>query len=167
MRCGFCQPVSEYASSLRNGRRPFRNDELHQTTNWKSLLTCVAPDGRGGIYAVWSFMLIKRQRPGDVFCVASHGAKVMAEYAGTVLPRGVIANDAGMGLDGSGADGLPVLAASGVPGETMSSDSARIGDALSTWNDGVISAVNRPAEARGVRVGMRSSEAARLMLGDR
>jgi len=43
MRCGFCQPVSEYASSLRNGRRPFRNDELHQTTNWKSLLTCVAP----------------------------------------------------------------------------------------------------------------------------
>ncbi len=43
MRCGFCQPVSECASSLRNGRRPFRNDGLHQTTNWKNLLTYVAP----------------------------------------------------------------------------------------------------------------------------
>lgn len=71
---------------------------------------------RGGIYAVWYFMLIKQPRPADVFCVASHGAKVMADYASTVAPRGVIANDAGMGLDRSGADGLPTLNDKGVSG---------------------------------------------------
>lgn len=125
----------------------------------------VAPaDGRGGIYAVWSFMLVKQPRPKDVFCVASHGAKVMADYASTVMPRGVIANDAGMGLDGSGADGLPALNDKGVPGATVSADSARIGDAMSTWNDGVISAVNELAAAKGVRVGMPAQDAARLML---
>ncbi len=43
MRCGFCQPAGKYDSSLRNGRRPFRNDKLHQTTGWKNLPTCVAP----------------------------------------------------------------------------------------------------------------------------
>ena len=121
--------------------------------------------GKGGIYAVWSFMLVKEPRPKDVFCVASHGAKVMADYASTVTPRGVIANDAGMGLDGSGADGLPTLNNKGVPGATVSADSARIGDAMSTWNDGVISAVNLLAEAKGVRVGMPARDAARLMLG--
>ncbi len=46
MRCGFCQPVGEYASLLRNGRRPFRNDKLHQTASWKNLPTCVAPARR-------------------------------------------------------------------------------------------------------------------------
>jgi len=114
---------------------------------------------------VWSFMLIKKRRPKDVFCVASHGAKVMADYASTVTPRGVIANDAGMGLDGSGADGLPVLNDKGVPAATVSTDSARIGDALSTWNDGVISAVNALAQAKGVQVGMPAQNAAHLMLG--
>jgi len=100
-----------------------------------------------------------------VFCVASHRVKVMADYASTVTPRGVIANDAGMGLDGSGADGLPTLNNKGVPGATVSANSARIGDALSTWNDGVISAVNPLAEAKGVRVGMLAQDAAHLMLG--
>lgn len=46
----------------------------------------------------------------------------------------------------------------------MSTDSARIGDALSTWNDGVISAVNALAANKGVHIGMAAKEAARLML---
>ncbi len=53
MRCGFCQPVGEYASLLRNGRRPFRNDKLHQTASWKNLPTCVAP-GSSPWSASWS-----------------------------------------------------------------------------------------------------------------
>ena len=42
--------------------------------------------------------------------------------------------------------------------------SARIGEGLSTWNDGIISIVNTVAATRGVRVGMFAKEAARLML---
>jgi hypothetical protein len=119
---------------------------------------------RGGIYAVWSFLLVKERRSRDVFCVASHGGRVMAEYAAPVMPRGVIANDAGMGLDRSGADGLPVLDGLGIAAATVSADSARIGDALSTYRDGIISAVNPMAGARDVRVGMPARDAARLML---
>jgi hypothetical protein len=42
--------------------------------------------------------------------------------------------------------------------------SARLGEGLSTWNDGVISVVNPVAAARGVKVGMSAKEAARLIL---
>ena len=41
----------------------------------------------------------------------------------------------------------------------------RVGDALSTFNDGVISTANAIARRKGVREGMKASEAARLMLG--
>ena len=42
--------------------------------------------------------------------------------------------------------------------------SARLGEGLSTWNDGVISIVNPLAGQRGVKVGITAKEAARLML---
>lgn len=119
----------------------------------------------GGIYAVWSFMLIQKAMSRDVVCVASHAARVMAEYAlRDAKPRGVIANDAGMGLDGSGADGLPILDSHGIAAATVSSDSARIGDALSTYHDGIISAANDAAQRRGVSVGISARQAADMML---
>ena len=120
----------------------------------------IAPAGR--IYAVWSFSRVKGEHPHDVFCVASHGGKVMAQYALQVRPRGLIANDAGGGLDGSGMDGLDAM--SDTPAATVSADSARIGDALSTYRDGLISAANAAARAIGVSVGMSARDAARLML---
>jgi len=119
-----------------------------------------APAGR--IYAVWSFSRVKGEHPHDVFCVASHGGKVMAQYALQVRPRGLVANDAGRGLDDSGMDGLDAM--SDTPAATVSADSARIGDALSTYRDGLISAANAAARAIGVRVGMSARDAARLML---
>jgi len=42
--------------------------------------------------------------------------------------------------------------------------SARLGEGSSTWNDGVISVVNPPAAARGIKIGMTAKQAARLML---
>ncbi|MGH8670355.1 MAG: hypothetical protein ACREUN_06795 [Burkholderiales bacterium] len=120
----------------------------------------IAPEGR--IFAVWSFSRVKGEHPRDVFCVASHGGKVMAQYALQVKPRGLIANDAGRGLDDSGVDGLDAMAET--PAATVSADSARIGDALSTYRDGIISAANASARALGVGEGMSAREAARLML---
>jgi hypothetical protein len=120
----------------------------------------IAPAGR--IFAVWSFARVKGEHPRDVFCVASHAGKVMADYARQVQPRGLIANDAGRGLDDSGIDGLEAMGAT--PAAAVSADSARIGDALSTYRDGVVSAANAAARAIGVRPGMSAKEAARLML---
>jgi uncharacterized protein YunC (DUF1805 family) len=120
----------------------------------------ITPHGK--IFAVWSFSRVKGEHPNDVFCVASHGGKVMADYARQVKPRGLIANDAGRGLDDSGIDGLDAM--SDTPAATVSADSARIGDALSTHRDGILSAVNAAAKALGVEAGMTAREAARLML---
>ncbi|MGI4815043.1 MAG: hypothetical protein ACRYG5_03940 [Janthinobacterium lividum] len=120
---------------------------------------------QGKTFAVWSFSRVEGQHPDDVFCVASHGGKVMAQYALRVKPRGLIANDAGGGLDNSGMDGLAAVdELCGIPAATVSADSARIGDALSTYNDGIISAANDTALRIGVKVGMSARDAARLMV---
>jgi hypothetical protein len=79
--------------------------------------------------------------------------------------KGSIANDAGIARNNSAIEGLSLLAEKGVPCAAVGTMSARLGEGLSTWNDGVISAVNGPAAARGVKVGMTAKEAARLMLG--
>jgi hypothetical protein len=120
----------------------------------------IAANGR--IFAVWSFARVKGAHPRDVFCVASHAGKVMADYARQVRPRGLIANDAGRGLDDSGIDGLEAMGTT--PAAAVSAASARIGDALSTYRDGIISAANAAALAIGVRPGITAKEAARLML---
>jgi len=125
----------------------------------------MASTPQGKVYACWSFSRVNEPHPNDVFCVASHGAKVMALYALRITPKGLICNDAGRGLDDSGIDGLGVLEQHGIAAAAVSTDSARIGDALSTFNDGVISAANAIAQRKGVREGMKASEAARLMLG--
>ncbi len=57
------------------------------------------------------------------------------------------------------------MARHGLVAAAVSSASARIGDALSTYHDGIVSAANEPARAKGVTIGMKAAEAARLMLG--
>jgi hypothetical protein len=64
----------------------------------------------------------------------------------------------------SGIEGLAELEKYGIAAAAVSADSARIGDALSTYYDGIISATNELAQNKGVRVGMRAEKAAELML---
>lgn len=117
----------------------------------------------GSILACWSFSRVDGQHPDDVFLVASHGAKIMALYALRVGPKGMICNDAGRGLGDSGIEGIWELDAHSISAATVATDTARIGDPLSTWH-GTISAANRTAERRGVRIGQTAQEAARIML---
>ena len=44
-------------------------------------------NGSGKVFAVWSFSRVEGAHPNDVYCVASHGGKVMAQYALRVKPR--------------------------------------------------------------------------------
>ena len=103
--------------------------------------------------------------PDAVICGASHTARVFAESLQKIRPRGAMANDAGFAKFNSGIDGLPILEQLGMAGAAVSAASARIGDGLSTYNDGVISALNAIASSRGVRIGMAAKDAALLMLG--
>jgi hypothetical protein len=119
---------------------------------------------RGKIWASTSSFVFKRKMPTDVICIAANSGRVFAESLIEIGPRGGIANDSGMGKNNSGIAGLKILAEAGIAACSVAAMSARIGDGMSTWNDGVISAANAIAMERGVKVGITAKEAARLML---
>lgn len=122
-----------------------------------------APNG-GRIFSCWSFSRVGESTPDDVFCVASHGARLMALYALRIRPKGLICNDAGGGLDDLGIEGLAMLDPEGIAAASVDTDSARIGDPLSTYEHGVISAANATAAAMGIAPGMSARDAAHRML---
>ena len=72
--------------------------------------------------------------------------------------RGVLYNDAGIGKDESGISRLPALDARGIAAATVSAISARIGDARSTYEDGIVSRINARAAAFGPRKGISAHE---------
>src|SRR5262245_43424814 len=96
--------------------------------------------------------------------LGSHMSALVFRQVSAFMPRAVIANDVGRAKDDSGIAGLPLLASVGVGAATVGCMTARAGDALSTYQEGSISALNTIADAAGVRVGMPAKEAARLML---
>ena len=75
-------------------------------------------------------------------------------------PRALICSDGGRGRDDSGLAGL----AAPFPVATVDVQTARMGDGLSTYHEGKISARNEHAAAWGVEVGQPASEAARLLV---
>ncbi len=118
----------------------------------------------GRIFAMGSVTFITTENTGDVICAGSHFGRTSAAYSARFDLAGVICSDAGKCRDNSGIDGLPVLDKKNIPGAAVSTDSAAIGDGMSTYADGVISAVNKSASILGVTVGMSAREAAILML---
>jgi len=102
----------------------------------------------------------------SVLCMGSHSAPAMAAYveALQVPLAGVITSDVGRAKGDSGIAGLAALDVRGVPGATVGVQTARVGDAVSTYQDGVISACNEAARRAGVAVGQRATEAAAAML---
>lgn len=125
------------------------------------------PLPNGNICASWGIPVlrsIKEPRPNDVFIQASHCGLTLIPHVVKLNLKGVIANDAGRGKDDSGIASFPYLAREGIAAAAVGAMSARIGDVMSTWEDGVISCMNEVAEKRGVRKGMRTREAAHAML---
>jgi hypothetical protein len=117
---------------------------------------------RGGLFAWGAPVLVldsitEAIGPG-VGCVVvsgSHGGLSAGRFALQAQVRLAVFNDAGVGKDGAGIAALALLQAQGVTGCTVAHDSARIGEALSTWHDGVISHANDRAQALGARPGLR------------
>ncbi|HRH76688.1 MAG TPA: hypothetical protein PK129_05000, partial [Cellvibrionaceae bacterium] len=92
---------------------------------------------------------------GAVVVSGSHGGTSAARFAIQAAVRVAVFNDAGVGRDGAGVAGLALLQTAGIAGCTVSHDSARIGEARSTLDDGVISHANAYAEALGATPGLR------------
>jgi len=108
---------------------------------------------------------ISEANKNDIVVDGSHcGANIAPDY---VLPngvRGMIGNDAGIGMENAGIASLKTLAEHGIPAAAVSSMSAEIGIGPSTYNDGIISTVNEVAKKMGVTTGMSAKEAADKML---
>lgn len=91
---------------------------------------------------------------GCVVVSGSHGGISAGRFAAQAGGFLTVLNDAGVGKDGAGIAALHFLAQSGMAGCTVAHTSARIGEAASTWEDGVISHVNPQAAHLGARPGL-------------
>ena len=65
---------------------------------------------------------------------------------------------AGIGIDEAGVTRLPALDARGIAAGTVAAASARIGDARSTYEDGILTRINSRAAALGIAAGMMARE---------
>ena len=92
---------------------------------------------------------------GTVVVTGSHGGLIGGDPARALkaAARLAVFNDAGGGKDGVGFGRLPALETRGIAALTVAHDSARIGDAGSAMDTGVISAANAPARALGAAPG--------------
>ena len=77
--------------------------------------------------------------------------------------RAAFYNDAGIGIDEAGVSRLPALDERGIAAVTVSAATARIGEARSTYEDGILSRVNRHAAAFGLAPGMPARDAVALL----
>ena len=100
----------------------------------------------------------------NVLITAGHTGRSAVPYLLKVQPFGFICSDGGRGNEDSGIAGLMEENASGLAGATVDARSAKMGDGLSSYYDGTISAVNELAEAAGVTIGMAASEAASILV---
>jgi hypothetical protein len=112
------------------------------------------------VWALDSASLVGAEHVGTVVVTGSHGG-LLGGRPDTALKYDALAalfNDAGIGIDEAGVTRLPALDARGIAAGTVAAASARIGDARSTYEDGILSRVNAGAAAFGLAPGMTARE---------
>jgi hypothetical protein len=100
---------------------------------------------------------------GNVIVSGSYGGEYNAFHAAKWKIRGVVLNDAGVGLRNAGIKGLPYLDRIGLPGATADAWTCHIADGEHMLGHGRISYVNESATKLGCRVGQSVAECAALM----
>jgi hypothetical protein len=112
------------------------------------------------VWALDSASLILPEHRDSIVVTGSHGGLLggKPETALKYDVLGALYNDAGIGIDEAGISRLPALDSRGIPAATVSATSARIGDARSTYENGMISRVNAGAAALGLHAGISARE---------
>lgn len=108
------------------------------------------------VWALDSVSLVAAEHADAIVVTGSHGG-LLGGRPDTALKHdalGALFNDAGIGKDEAGVSRLPALDARGIPAATVAAASARIGDARSTYEDGIVSRINDRAAALGLRAGI-------------
>jgi hypothetical protein len=130
---------------------PVRPDVPSQPTGDRSEQRSLVVGAEPRVWVLDSASLVTAADAGGVVVTGSHGGLVggLPSRALKVPAAAAIFDVAGGGIDGAGYTTLPALDARGVAAATVASPSARIGDGLSTYEDGVPSAVNKTAASVG------------------
>lgn len=149
------------AAAERMTRGPTQDEVRRQTSyglvdGLAESRTLVA-DGRLRVWALDSASLAGARDDGAVLLTGSHGGLPGGDPARALNCAAAFAafNDAGLGKDGAGIGRLGPLDDRDVAAVTVSAASARIGDGLSTLDDGVISHANAAAARLGAAEGGR------------
>ena len=151
--------VQEAVDALLTGsRKPAQFDPARRLTVHEG------PQGRCVVCTDSIAFALPEDRERNVLCTAGHTGRSVIDYFRRFRPWGFICSDGGIGKNGSGIAALEMVDADGIAGASVNAMTARMGDGQSTYFDGVISAANRTAHAKGVRVGQSAREAAALLL---
>ena len=111
------------------------------------------------VVAMDSISLISSQDAGAIIICGSHGGAISGAFAAVHPPALVVFNDAGGGKNAAGVACLADLELEGIAAAAVAHDSARIGDAVDAWENGVVSYANAPAREAGIRPGRLLREA--------
>jgi hypothetical protein len=134
------------AQASRGGRAP---PPLGESA---SLLIAEPP----AVWALDSAAAVGPEHVGTIVVTGSHGG-LLGGRPETALKYDALAalfNDAGIGIDEAGVTRLPALDARHIAAATVAAASARIGDARSTYEDGILSRINSRAAALGAAPGI-------------
>ncbi len=112
------------------------------------------------VWALDSASAVGPEHVGAIVVTGSHGG-LLGGKPETALKYDALAalfNDAGIGVDDAGVTRLAALDRRGIAAATVAAASARIGDARSTYEDGILSRVNARAAALGLAPGNTARE---------
>ena len=143
-----CRDAAQRLSAARpSNRDPAAADETR--------CALAQPGWHRRIVLIDSASLVSPEDAGQIIVTASHGALVGGDAAMALRVDAFAAvfGDAGVGMDGAGITRLPALDVRGIAGLAVSTASARIGDAASVYDDGIVSHVNDTARRLGARTG--------------
>jgi hypothetical protein len=121
------------------------------------------------VWALDSAAAVSAEHVGAIVVTGSHGG-LLGGRSETALKFDALAalfNDAGIGIDEAGVTRLPALDMRGIAAATVAAASARIGDARSTYEDGILSRVNARAAALGLAPGKTAREFVAVIRGTR
>lgn len=123
-------------------------------------------EGTPSVWALDSVSLVSAEDATSILLTGSHGG-LLGGRPETALRHPALAafyNDAGIGKDEAGVSRLPALDRRGIAALTVAASSARIGDARSTGEDGIVSRANATALDWGAKPGMSAREVVEIFV---
>ncbi len=150
--CAVGMSCREAADFLQNASIP----DIDPPEKQEARFLLAGNSGQPEVWGIDSNSLVTPEDRNRIMVTGSHG-QLLGGKPETAIKHDVIAalyNDAGVGIDEAGISRLPALDARGIAGATVSHDSARIGDARSTYEDGIVTHLNDTAIGMGGESGM-------------